>query len=114
MTARDFRWHKRGETADRSAASESSRMQLPADPDADRGEGAIETDGLGFSRVVAYIHRTEEEIAAIAHTDFRIGEFKRQAGKTTDIGYCCYAVSIKSNDWSCVVASWPVRIEEMA
>lgn len=60
---------------------------LSAHTNADRGEGAEETDIAGVARVYPTVHRTEEEIGAVAKTDLGIGAAESEIGETADIGY---------------------------
>jgi hypothetical protein len=49
---------------------------LSSQSDADAGEWSVEAPRLGFARIYAVVHCTEEEVGAIAETNLRVGKIE--------------------------------------
>src|SRR5580692_590556 len=64
----------------------SLETPLSSNANTDAGERPVETDVLLLRRVDAAIHCSEEEITAIAETDFRVRITERNTREPSDIG----------------------------
>src|SRR5580692_2093615 len=80
--------------------------ELSPDTNADRRKWPIEADILAMCRIDAAVHRTEEEIGAIADAGFGVGNIQRETGKRASI-WNDYRSSARMVDWRIhIMACW--------
>ena len=65
----------------------TARRRLASQSDANAGKWAVEADCGALCRIEASVHRAEEEVAAIANTDFGTRVSDRHAREAADVGH---------------------------